>query len=302
MKKVVLLVSVVALFAISCERSPEVADGVTKHRLTATTESSRTTLGDDEKVLWSDGEQILVLATMADASVGDIAPYSLVEGAGTTNGVFEGSLASTFDTYSAFYPISMYQQATTAGQILFLMPVEGIVLTERNFVDGANPMYATGSADEGLEFRNLCGILELPIKGKGRLTSISLQTTYAISGYFLVQGGSTYMYRIEGYDQYGSIEATISPAIELSESTPRSIYIILPPNIYPTMTIVTTDSDGGSTSLTTDNAINITRSHITPVSAFTHNGSSQDGDDDDDDEGDNQGSLEDPTENPEKDW
>lgn len=306
MKKFVLLVSVVALFVSSCERSTGIdVGGVEKHRIVAGTESSRTTLSGDNSVLWSHDDALAVLATMNDKSGGEADTYVLVEGAGTENAIFEGNLPTTYDTYSAFYPPSMVQQVTLSGQILFLMPTTGAVFTERSFVDNANPMYAVGTATSGLQFKNLCGILELQIKGKGTLSSIKIEAPHALSGYFLVQGGATTMYRVSGFDQYGEVSATLSPAITLSESTPCSVYAIVPPQTYSQLSITTTDTDGKSTTVTTNDSVVIERSKITPVSVFTHTGESSGGGGDDGgggDSGDGNNSLEDPDENEDKEW
>ena len=301
MKKFVLLISVVALFVVSCEQSKNIDDGcVEKHRLTACTESSRTTLGDDNSVLWSAGDQIAVLGTKNDQSTYNVGGYLLVEGAGTTSAIFEGSLGAAYDTYSAFYPATMYKGASLSGMILFYMPPQGVVYTERNFVDRANPMYAVASADKGLAFKNLCGILELQIKGEGSLSAITIQTNKAISGYFLVLDGNTQLYGAQGYDQYGVIEASVSPAITLSANTPRSLYVILPPATYDMLSITTTDTAGKSTTVTTNSSIVVERSRITPVTPFTHtaNGDDNGGGDG----GDDDSSLEDPNENPDKEW
>ena len=298
MKKFVLLISVVALFVVSCEQSKNIDDGcVEKHRLTACTESSRTTLGADNSVLWSQGDVLAVLGVMNDKSGGNIGAYTLVEGAGTNSAVFEGELSSAYDTYQAFYPVNMFETGTLSGQILFMMPPTGAIFTERSFVDGANPMYAVGTATSGLKFKNLCGILELQIKGKGTLSSIKIAAPHALSGYFLLQGDDTKMWGVNGYDQYGEVSATLSPAITLSENTPRSVYAIVPPQTYSQLTVTVTDTEGKSTTVTTNDSVVVERSEITPVTVFTHTGESGGNDGGDDDS-----SLEDPNENPDKDW
>jgi hypothetical protein len=301
MKKIVLLVSVVALFAGSCVQDANIDGGVEKHRIVASIESSRTTLGADNSVLWSQGDELAVLAVMNDKSGGNIGLYTLVEGAGTSSAVFEGELSS-YDTYQAFYPVNMFERGTISGQILFMMPPTGAIFTERSFVDGANPMYAVGTATSGLKFKNLCGILELQIKGKGTLSSIKIAAPHALSGYFLLQGDDTKMWGVNGYDQYGEVSATLSPAITLSENTPRSVYAIVPPQTYSQLTVTVTDTEGKSTTVTTNDSVVVERSKITPVTVFTHTGESGGDDGGGDDGDDDESSLEDPNENPDKEW
>lgn len=238
---------------------------------------------------------LVVAGTNNDQQSNSAALYELVEGAGSTTGVFEGSLQNPFDTYSAFYPYDLFAGYDRSGIILFALPVENAVFTERNIANNANPMYGIGSTDTGIQLKNLCGILELPIKGEGSLVAISLECGQPLSGYFAVLGGDTTLYGLSGdsYPQYGFAEGEVTPAISLS-STPRSLYIILPPDTYQSLKITTFDSNGNSTSLTATNPITIERSCITVVSPFTHSATGGGGDDD--------SNLEDPQEKPEIDW
>lgn len=299
MKRFLLLLSMAMPLFFSCERANDSGNFATetKSRLTAFTETpSRTTLGSDYSVLWSQNDQIAVLGTMNDESDGDIALYTLVEGAGSSTGVFEGELPATFDLYSAFYPLNMYDGATMSGQFLLLLPSENAIFTERGFVDGANPMYGVGTKDSGLKLQNLCGIVEFQIKGKGTISSVVIEAeNQPLSGYFLVQGGEPILYGVNGYEQYSVIAATVSPAIELSESTARSLYAILPPATYSNLTISTTDTDGNVTTRTASNSIVVTRSYITRVSEFTHTADNGGG-------GGGSSNVEDPQEKPNIDW
>lgn len=299
MKRFLLLLSMAMLLFLSCERANDGGNFATetKSRLTAFTEMpSRTTLGSDYSVLWSQNDQIAVLGTMNDGSNGDIALYTLVEGAGSNKGVFEGELPATFDLYSAFYPLNMYETATMSGQFLLLLPTENAIFTERGFVDGANPMYGCGTKDSGLKLQNLCGIVEFQIKGKGTISTIVIEAeNQPISGYFLVQGGESTLYGVNGYERYSTIAATVSPAIELSESTARSLYAILPPATYSNLTISTIDTEGNTTTRTASNSIVVARSHITRVSEFTHTADNGGG-------GCGSSNVEDPQEKPNIDW
>ena len=299
MKRFLLLLSMAMLLFLSCERANDGGNFATetKSRLTAFTEMpSRTTLGSDYSVLWSQNDQIAVLGTMNDGSNGDIALYTLVEGAGSNKGVFEGALPATFDLYSAFYPLNMYEGATMSGQYLLLLPTENAIFTERGFVDGANPMYGCGTKDSGLKLQNLCGIVEFQIKGKGTISTIVIEAeNQPISGYFLVQGGEPTLYGVNGYERYSTIAATVSPAIELSESTARSLYAILPPATYSNLTISTIDTEGNTTTRTASNSIVVARSHITRVSEFTHTADNGGG-------GGGSSNVEDPQEKPNIDW
>lgn len=306
MKKFSLLFAAVVILSVACDVADNKEHPIngTKNRIAATTEistSPRTTMGEGYSVVWSQDDQLILLGEMNDdASNYDINLYTLVEGAGTTNGLFEGTLSSSFDTYYALYPSSTLQGYSPGGVFLLSLPVENAIYTERNFVDGANPMYGVGTMENGIKFKNLCGILELQVKGAGTIAEMHIEADQALSGHFLVTNGETTLQSMEGYDQYATIIATISPAITLSESTPRSIYAILPPATYTHLSITTIDTAGNSTTLTASNPVTITRSVITPVSEFTHSSSGGGGGGGGSDSDDSQ--LEDPNEKPEIDW
>ncbi len=304
----VIALAIAPLFITSCatfgEESPD-ADSKKSRIIACTERASRTTMGNNYSVLWSDGDLIAVFGFMNDHSEPSAEIYQLVSGVGSANGVFEGGLPSNFDIYSAIYPISMFQAMSYSGQILLELPYDNAVYTEQNFLDEANPMYAVGTLEGGFKFKNLCGILELKVNGTGTISAIRVEADSAISGSFLVQNGEAVLYRVQGYDAYNYVAATISPAITLSTDTARSIYVILPPKTYSNLKITTTDTAGGTTTLTAANPITITRSAITPVSIFTHDGNGEGGGDDDDggdsgNDGDNK--IEDPEEKPEIDW
>lgn len=292
--KLFIVSAIASMLAVSCGVD---TDGVQRpngatHRITASTEThSRTSLDDSYNVVWSEGDQLVVAGTTSNQQDSAATLYNLVEGAGTTTGVFEGDFNTAFNTYSAFYPLNCFEDYSKSGTILFQLPLDNAVFTERNIANNANPMYGVGSTDNGLQLQNLCGILELPIKGEGTLSAITLESDKSVAGYFAVLNGETDLYGVEGYPQSNIVSGYLEPAIALS-STPRSVYILLPPDIYNSLTITTIDSNGKSTTLTSSNPITIERSGITVVSAFSHkpNGGNSDSD------------LENPQEKPEIGW
>ncbi|MBP3550347.1 MAG: hypothetical protein J6J57_01725 [Alistipes sp.] len=273
MKNFRLLMALVALamFAPSCQQFQE-SDPMLKGKARFTAyleESSRTTMGEDYSVLWSAGDQIAMAGISADNS-GYIGVYDLVEGAGTTKGVFEGNLTDQFDKYFAFYPVSMFKSANSSGLIVMDLPQERI-FAERNFIDEANPMVASGTQDGGLQFLNVFGILELQIKGEGTINSILIQDLSAepsaLSGTFYVLAESAASLSYEGYPY---VEGTLDTPIELSATEARSIYAVLPLGEYNNLYIQTTDASGVATVRMATKPIVIERSKITSVSEFEH--------------------------------
>ena len=273
MKKFRLLtaIAVVAMFMTSCEMFGEDGFGADdkKARFLAYTEkASRTTMGNNYSVLWSEGDAIALLGVSSENLV-EAGMLTLSNGAGTQSGVFEGDLEQKYDNYCAYYPADRVQNVYTNGLFIADYPSTDAIYTERNFVDGANPMVATGNEKDGLQFRNLCGILELQLTGSGNVTNITIesgQNDPVISGQFIVDATTC---QTAPYAASKFISAQLAEPIALS-STSRSIYAILPPGEYNELRITTYDESGNATTRLAKNTITIERSMITPVSEFDH--------------------------------
>ncbi|MBE6211551.1 MAG: hypothetical protein E7129_00200 [Rikenellaceae bacterium] len=265
--------AIVAMVAISCQQIGESNLLVgSKVRFTADTEgTSRTTMGENYSVVWSDGDQIQMFGIKADLSLSNLQQYELVGGAGTTHGVFEGELDRAYDSYYALYPVSMFDGEYASGQFTMQLSSDRI-FTERNFVDGANPMIASGTKDSGLQFRNVCGILELKIRGVGEVDRIVISDVSdapkPLSANFVVD--ATTLEIVGHTDGLTSMLARLENPIELSETESRSIYVVLPPGEYKKLSVTTFDTSGNSTIRTATNPVTITRSEITPVTEFEH--------------------------------
>ena len=265
------LLAVVAMLMTSCQQFEE-GNLLVKSRArfaAYTEEASRTTMGDNYSVVWSERDTIVMFG-VTDTELYDLGTYTLVEGAGTTNGVFEGELNREYANYYAFYPVSMFKTAYLSGKFKIKLPYDGI-FTERNFVDGANPMIACGDKDSGLQFRNICGILELKIKGDGTISGIVISdssSVRAVAGEFDVDAVTAEI--VSCTNGSTSLSAELATPIELSNTEARSIYVILPPGEYKSLRITTFDNAGNSTVRTATNPVTITRSKITPVTEFEH--------------------------------
>lgn len=265
------------LLLSSCVKDAEVADASVKQTKTfrATTElATRTTLDGEHNVVWSEGDQIVVFG-ITDASNAIGHQFSLVEGAGTKEGVFSGSVESGYAGYYAIYPHSCYKNVYASGKYqINLNP--SAVFTESNFVDGANPMIAYGTENDGFKFHNLCGIVEFRITGAGTITNIEVVSgdRKPLAGLFTADP-ATYELKPKNtfadaeVENYQCIYASLAEPIELSQ-TPRSVYAILPPGTYENLQVRTEDSEGRIIVRTATKPVEVTRSHIVPVSEFSH--------------------------------
>lgn len=264
------------LLLSSCVKDAEVADASVKQTKTfrATTElATRTTLDGEHNVVWSEGDRIVVFG-ITDASNAIGAYFDLVEGAGTKEGVFSGSIESGYAGYYAFYPASCFNSMLASGKYqIELNP--SAVFTESNFVDEANPMIAYGTENDGFKFHNLCGIVEFRITGAGTITNIEVVSgdRKPLAGLFTADP-ETYELTPKNtasgtVENYQCIYASLAEPIELSQ-TPRSVYAILPPGTYENLQVRTEDSEGHIIVRTATKPVEVTRSHIVPVSEFSH--------------------------------
>lgn len=265
------ILAAVFAFVASCVSPDGALDEVPegKMRIKATTESAsvKTTLGSDYSVLWSSGDAIALFGISASQGVANAGLFELVDGAGTTSGIFEGEL-NDFESYYALYPENIYAGTLYYGGVADIVLPTNVIFAERNFVDRANPMSATGTAKDGLEFRNLMGIAELQIKGEGTITSMTIESSLHLAGDFRVDMANATLTPREGAVQHLSV--TFDKDIELSKSEARSIYALLPPGTHENLIITTTDSDGNVTTRTATSDVVIERSKIHAVSEFSH--------------------------------
>lgn len=265
------------LLLSSCVKDAEVADASVKQTKTfrATTElATRTTLDGEHNVVWSEGDQIVVFGLQNEQGNNIGNAFELTEGAGTKYGVFSGSIESGYSGYYALYPYSCFNGMHASGKYqIELNP--SAVFTESNFVDGANPMIAYGTENDGFKFHNLCGIVEFRITGAGTITNIEIASgdRKPLAGLFTADP-ETYELTPKNtasgnVENYQCIYASLAEPIELSQ-TPRSVYAILPPGTYENLQVRTEDSEGRIIVRTATKPVEVTRSHIVPVSEFSH--------------------------------
>ena len=265
------LLAAILVFATSCEALFDGADDKVpegKMRITATTveQQAKTTLGENYSVLWSEGDEFALFGMNTSDGAGTGLVYRLLEGAGTTTGVFEGDLPD-FEDFYALYPVSIFSEAYLGGYFIVNMPTN-VIFAERNFVDRANPMVAAGTADNGLAFRNLYGIAELQIKGKGTITSMQIESSLPLAGSFVVDVVNAAVAPYEG--AVNRLSVSFDKDIVLEEGTTRNIYALLPPGRHSNLTITTIDNVGNMIVHTAMNDVVIERSKIHTVSEFTH--------------------------------
>lgn len=268
MKKIFYFISAlaVALGTVGCADevvNEEPAVGVQPNTgkqttIVANTESNGSTRaslsGDDAsgyEVLWSEGDKIRALST------DEMHQYDLTiaEGVGTTQGVFrtDGSMAN--GDYKLYYG--------TEGSSLSRMQQyqgEGVISNAPMFAT----MSVTGGNTSPVQFKNLCGLLRLTLKGTYTVKKITVEADEALSGQISVQGDGNISFP---RNSYSDVSLDCGEGVKLSpEGT--DFYMAMPPNTYHEVSITIEDVDGDQCvkTLKSGKTLDITRAMITPAS------------------------------------
>lgn len=127
---------------------------------------SRTSLNDDGKVLWSKGDAFSLLSSTSNDR------FDIVDGAGTDNADFKGTVSGPAPYY-ALYPYSENCKVED-GSLKFTLPQEQ-TFVNGSFSSGASPAVAVlPSLNDGLHFKNLCGILQINLCGSGKVAGLEI--------------------------------------------------------------------------------------------------------------------------------
>lgn len=198
----------------------------------------KTTLSSDGKVSWNIGDLITINGTTR---------YAATNEGGTT--VFqpldetvqpEGVFVEPCSPYKAFYACDFEQE----GNEYF--PVLPKIQTYAAGRISNNPMYAVSSTRH-LQFKNICSLVKLSLKGNGLIKSIEVndQQKY-LSGRFAISGDNSAVID----SRYGSHSTILDlgEGVTLTD-TPHTFYISLPAGTYSSLQFTFNDSRGKSTSI-----------------------------------------------------
>ncbi len=212
--------------------------------------------GDDTyTVLWKTGDQINVNGSVLTLQTEDQpAGY----GPGETKGQFSGpnpSPAGSSPLYKAIYPAGLRDRWG-----YYNLP------SEQPYVAGgieAFPMYAE-SDTQSLEFHNLCGIIQLNLKGEKSVSAVTLNDTDVtpkpMSGRFTISSNAA----VPSTGTNGTALICSTP-VALNTSSFTSFFITVPAASYGKLRIIVEASDGTTCTLTANKAITVERSMITPI-------------------------------------
>ena len=262
------------LLAAACSRMEETEPEVVSasHILKAVLESepqTRTHLsGPDAQGIyypyWSDKEEIAVYVD----GINSPDKYTLVDGSGTVNGVFAGTIEGVDKV--ALYPYSDRTSDGLQGKVLNLELPSVQPYREGTFGEGTFPMLAVGSSDE-LSFRNLCAVLRLSMTGEVAVQSIRF---VAHDGWMPVSGKATV--RTDFLDEPELIMADEGPNsvtleceyVPLDPSKATEFFIVIPPGTYRGGFSVEVKTFNGTVTRSTDADIVFKRSQVRSIPTF----------------------------------
>lgn len=228
------------------------------------------------KVYWQPSDKIGV--TVGDAS--EYAGYPPVEvfastsASRTEKAEFEGSIAFS-SSYHAFYPYSA-DLRDSCGVFVFNLPqVQKYI--RGTFDPNAAPMAAKASAGEELQFKNLCGILALQLKGSGSVKSITFMGRDEMGQPMNVAGGFEVNMLTDDYpnlkvksNQKSSVTLECGEAVALSSASDTPFYLVLPPATYSSFMVLITMADGKVMIKEGTKPLTIKRSDIANASSLTY--------------------------------
>lgn len=221
-------------------------------------DETKTTLGDvagnKRSVLWMNKDSIGV-----SSDGGDFDKYIYTGDDEVAKAHFEGE--SSIGT--SFYGIYPYNDALNieSGIATLLLP-ETQTYKEDNFDSGSFPMVSKNS-EQVLHFKNLCGILQLNLKGEAKITSIRITASVPISG----KGSVDMSYETApdlkmNSSSDKSVVLNCGEGVVLKKDVVTPFNIVLPEGIYSSLTIKIIGEGKLMTKLSPE--ITIKRSSITP--------------------------------------
>ncbi len=264
MKKTLIFLSLLAMTMgfVACSNNDDFTEQIevpqnTKMTIVASLDATtRTSLGSDGLVKWSVGDKILIKSIVAG---GQSEEFVLKTGAGSTQATFEGNVLAN-GNYRAYYGI---------GADLTLSGAQTYVAD--NVKDA--PMYAKVTVADGktapVQFKNLCGILELTIKKSvfEKVRSIIIGTNESLSGVLSVADtGDGITSKLGTGDTKTLVLDCGANGVALTESGVK-FNIVMPENNYTGVGIQIFATDGSvCTKRLKSTNLPIARSEITQTS------------------------------------
>ena len=285
MKGILNRIAGLALLITACQQVelPVEQEHVSGPEFTAQAETfsaqTKTTM-DGNTVVWNSGDQIAIFQGLSTAD-----KYQVKEnGIGRTSATFEiiakgnGSNATDLPANVAIYPYEsrlICRPVTTENGTVTSYQIDGVTIpptqtyTTGSFADESFPMAAITTApdDHTLNFKNLCGVLKLQLKGTAKVKSIELKgnDNEPLSGEATVTiypGEATPIVAMSS-DASQTVILDCGEGVQLSEEAATDFLITIPPTGFNKgFSVIITDTDGGGTELNTSKPNAVKRSYV----------------------------------------
>lgn len=246
MKRTLRLVGVAAmvlLLAASCKKDEKNNGETQRMTFTAGIEqgNSKTGLTPNGShafnQVWSEGDAINVNGTT----------FGLKNGANTDCAEFDGEVIPA-ETYYAVYPATA---TLNSSEVTFNLPASQTYL-ENSYASNLAPM-AAKSTDENLSFTNLCGLMELGLKGENiTVTSLELSCDKPICGQtaeYTIGGDAALAMPAEAGKTItmNCVTEEFSQGVQLDKTDATSFIFVLPPVTEGDFSLKVTYSGGTQT-------------------------------------------------------
>lgn len=266
-----------AILMASCAKQgmPETGTFTKIYAVSAEQQDSKTSL-NGTNVLWSQGDQIDIISNGGGKAA---TIFTLTGGAGTNQGEFTGSHASSSAPFFYIYP---FRAGNNKGGGTLNVEIPQIqYYAENTFGAGANPMVAmtadkpaSPTGEQKVEFKNLFGALRLAIKGKVHVTKIELTDLsgamiYGTAKCGIATGGKALTMTYTMTDGGNSVILNCGDGVTLKEDAPTYFHICLPDGALKSgCTLKFFDGVNVINTVTTSKAHAIVRSQITAIAPF----------------------------------
>ena len=153
--------------------------------------------------------------------------------------------------YYAVYPYSLVNWWGYYNDLVIDLPISQ-KYAKNTFATDMNPMVAKASRDEVMEFKNLCGLLVVNLKGSERVKTVSLAAYDSagmlakIAGSFFVDMSYENEPELSAYDvSIGNmITMDCGQGVQLNPSVATPFHFVLAPGSYSRISILVTTTDG----------------------------------------------------------
>lgn len=224
--------------------------------ITATTEKTRVSIDSEDRVLWKTDDSFTVQAIENNDGT-MIEVFSLLSGVDQSTGSFTGTKPEWSGRSYAYYG------AAASGALTARVPATQEYHWDGGFSMDVLPMAAIcENIEDGVQFKNVAGIIEFNISGTQHLASIEVSAKESLSGMFDID--QTTFEKSSSISDGGNIVLTnIDYSLYEDRAMPFRIAVI--PGTYHDLTVKMVNKDGSSVTKTAEEAIVVERSAITPI-------------------------------------